>query len=175
MRALKSLLGFVTWRWTPCIALIASSLLYVLIVLLVTPKTLAFGQTSKIVNVIEDTEPTNALMPARTQPTPTPAAQRGPAPRLGNAPSQPPMLQITPMAPPPPPEPHNDPPPPPPAPPPAPEPAEEEEAAPAPPPAPLSNPNARFMGTPLRFIPQIANAASAAAAASAAPAPNEEH
>jgi len=167
VRALKLLSAFVFWRWTPCFALIGSSLLYVLIVVLVTPKTLSFGGTPKAVNVIEGPAPTNATPPADrggASPRRSPPAQ--PA-----SPALPPPAPATP-APPPPPTPAEEPrreapPPPPPAPAPAPaQPDDEEE--PAPPPAVHQpNPNARFMAAPLRFIPPLPSAAGAGAGAAA--------
>ncbi len=165
MRALKLLTSFVTWRWTPCVALIASSLLYVLIVVLVTPKTLSFGGSPKSVNVIEGPAPANALT--------TGADRAGSTPRRPAAAPPPttPVLAPVPVAPPPSPpeEPRRvEPPPAPAAPPPAApthESAEDEEEGAAAPPPPAPNPNARFMATPLRFIPQLAASAGAVAAA----------
>jgi hypothetical protein len=160
MRALKLLTSVVAWRWTPCLALVSSSLLYVLIVILVTPANLSFGGPPKVsvVNVINAPAPVNAMAP------PPP---RGASPQPASAPPAPVMAPITasptpPPAPPPPAaaEPSPAAPPPPPAP--APDDGEVEES-PAPPPTPAATavqPNARFMAAPLRFIPPITPSAA---------------
>ncbi|MBI3203568.1 MAG: hypothetical protein HYZ29_18665 [Myxococcales bacterium] len=155
MRALKLLTSFVAWRWTPCVALIGSSLLYVLIVVLVTPKSLSFGgPPSKAVNVIEGPDPTNALAPARG------ASRREPT-----APAPPAMAPVmaappTPVAPlPPPPAPAEEvrraePPPPPTPTPAAPDPAEADDEPHAAPPPPI-NARDRALSAPLRMMPQL--------------------
>lgn len=155
MRALKILTSFVSWRWTPCVALIGSSLLYVLIVVLVTPKSLSFGgPPSKAVNVIEGPEPTNAMTPARGATRREPAATRE-APAMVPATPPPPA----PVAPPPPPSPADEPrrvepaPPPPPAPP-AGEPGEPDEEPHAAPPPPITARD-RSLAAPLRMMPQL--------------------
>jgi len=156
VRALKILTSFVSWRWTPCVALIGSSLLYVLIVVLVTPKSLSFGgPPSKAVNVIEGPEPTNAMTPSRGATRREPAATRE-APAMVPATPLPP----TPVAvPPPPPSPADEPrrvepaPPPPPAPHAA-EPGEPDEEPHAAPPPPITARD-RSLAAPLRMMPQL--------------------
>jgi outer membrane biosynthesis protein TonB len=154
---LKLLTSLVSWRWTPCVALIASSLLYVLIVVLVTPTTLsfggspAFGGSPKGVNVIEGPPTTNAMGAPRTPPD-----------RQREAAAQPPgVMMVAPVAPQPPtpaPAPveeiHRPEPLPPPPPEPEPAPAEADEHTQAPPP-PVVNTKDRVLAAPLRMMPQI--------------------
>ncbi len=170
MRFIKLVASLIGWRWTPCIALVTSSLLYVLIVLLVTPANLNFGAGPKAVNVIEDPA-ANAITQGAPRADKGPATPRRPTPAIA-PPAPPPPTPVAP-SPSPPADPEERRAPAPPAPPPAPppampgaEPAPEDEEVLSPPP-PAAGPTGRFVATPLRMLPQLP-------AASAAP-PAEEH
>ena len=178
MRALKVLAELLKWRWTPTVALLASSLLYVLIALLVVPQTIAVPDESspKSVNIVnamdrkgprpgqpDDESPPGAPAPGRPQIT-TP-----PPPTVIAAPPPPPA----PAPPPPAEEPRREEPPAPPPPPPAqPTPAPEEEEGRAAPPN-----RSRFAASPMRVLPTIAAQVQAAAPPAPeppAPPPEEE-
>jgi hypothetical protein len=171
MRAVKLFKDIVEWRWTPCVAIIGSSLLYVLIAIIVVPSEIASTPPGKeaaagrAVTVPEGMEPNNAFTGSPRRPTAPPVVPPPPAPEAPPAMAPPPP---PPPEPPPPPaeEPaREEPPPPPPAPPPPPPQEEEveEEAEPVPAPTAQVPPQtvegrARFLAAPLRFMSPGSNA-----------------
>jgi hypothetical protein len=161
------------WRWSPCVGLIASSLLYVLIAILVVPSEIATTAPAPLAAspTGTSTSPRSMGMSAdgMDQPNSFPGGSRRGmglgAPMNQPAPEPAPMVAPPPAPEPAPPPPAEEPPreepPPPPPPPPAPPPppqqeeeeAEEAPAEPAPTTAVVPQGRSRFMAAPLRFMP----------------------
>jgi outer membrane biosynthesis protein TonB len=158
-RVAKFLSLVAAWRWTPCVGLIASSLLFALLAIIVVPSTLKLPGPPAAGNALEIPEQPNAIgtpisrAPEReTRPLSSPRQQMTPMP-----PSPPLIRPAAPEPPPPAPEPEEkreEPPPPPPPPPAQPAPQDEEDDEEQSEPAPTPTPP-RFGAAPLRFLPQI--------------------